>query len=54
MSVERPVLPRALVVDDDEPLLRAHARALFKGGYRVEMARDGSAALSALALLSFA
>lgn len=40
--------PRALIVDDDEALLRAHARALGKVGYRVETAPDGEAAIRAL------
>jgi len=42
-----------LVVDDDEALLRIHARALEKGGYRVETAPDGSAAALALERTSF-
>jgi CheY-like chemotaxis protein len=45
--------PRALVVDDDEALLRAHARALAKGGYQVETAGDGDAAGRALSKMSF-
>jgi EAL domain-containing protein (putative c-di-GMP-specific phosphodiesterase class I) len=40
--------PRALVVDDDEALLRIHARALAAKGYRVETAPDGNAAVKAL------
>lgn len=45
---EQHTSPRALVVDDDEALLRAHARALTKGGYQVETAADGKAAARAL------
>jgi EAL domain-containing protein (putative c-di-GMP-specific phosphodiesterase class I) len=44
---------RALVVDDDAPLLRAHARALTKAGYEVETASDGEAAVRALEHASF-
>jgi EAL domain-containing protein (putative c-di-GMP-specific phosphodiesterase class I)/ActR/RegA family two-component response regulator len=40
--------PRVLVVDDDEALLRIHARALSAKGYRVETAPDGNAAVKAL------
>jgi EAL domain-containing protein (putative c-di-GMP-specific phosphodiesterase class I)/ActR/RegA family two-component response regulator len=39
---------RALVVDDEEPLLRAHVRILTKAGYEVESAVNGSAALRAI------
>jgi EAL domain-containing protein (putative c-di-GMP-specific phosphodiesterase class I) len=39
---------RALVVDDEEALLRAHVRILTKAGYDVESAVNGSAALRAL------
>jgi EAL domain-containing protein (putative c-di-GMP-specific phosphodiesterase class I)/ActR/RegA family two-component response regulator len=45
--------PRALVVDDDEPLLRIHARALTAKGYRVETAPNGNAAVKALEERSF-
>lgn len=45
--------PRVLVVDDDEALLRVHARALASKGYRVETARDGSAAVRAFERTSF-
>jgi EAL domain-containing protein (putative c-di-GMP-specific phosphodiesterase class I)/ActR/RegA family two-component response regulator len=40
--------PRALVVDDDDALLRVHARALTNAGYRVVTAPDGLAAARAL------
>lgn len=40
--------PRALVVDDDEHVLRVHARVLTRGGYDVETAPDGQAAEQAL------
>jgi len=39
---------RALVVDDQDALLRAHARALTNAGYEVESALDGTAAVRAL------
>lgn len=45
--------PRALVVDDDEALLRIHARALAKSGYQVETAVDGEAAVRAFGTMSF-
>jgi EAL domain-containing protein (putative c-di-GMP-specific phosphodiesterase class I) len=45
--------PRALVVDDEEPLLRAHARILTGAGYHVETARDGEEAVQALERTSF-
>ena len=44
---------RALVVDDEEALLRAHARTLSKAGYTVETAADGLAAERALDRSSF-
>jgi hypothetical protein len=34
--------PNILVVDDDDALLRIHARALASRGYRVETAPDGT------------
>jgi len=40
--------PRVLIVDDEEALLRAHARLVSGAGYEVVTALDGSAALSAL------
>jgi EAL domain-containing protein (putative c-di-GMP-specific phosphodiesterase class I)/ActR/RegA family two-component response regulator len=49
----RPEGARVLVVDDDAPLLRAHARALTGKGYRVETAQDGAAALLAIESTSF-
>jgi len=48
MTGEEEGAPRALVVDDDEALLKAHARALAKSGYQVTIALDGSAAARAL------
>jgi len=45
--------PRVLVVDDDDALLRIHARALVNKGYQVETAPDGSAAALALESSSF-
>ena len=46
--VEQHQGPRALVVDDDEALRRAHVRALTKAGYQVEAAADGDAAAGAI------
>lgn len=45
--------PRVLVVDDEDALLRAHARALTRAGYHVETAANGDAAVRALAKGSF-
>jgi EAL domain-containing protein (putative c-di-GMP-specific phosphodiesterase class I) len=45
--------PRALVVDDEDALLRVHARLLTQAGYQVETAIDGSAAARALDSSSF-
>ena len=45
--------PRALVVDDEEALLRAQGRALSRAGYQVETATDGQAAVGALDKASF-
>jgi two-component system, OmpR family, response regulator MprA len=42
-----PVLPHVLVVDDDGPLAASLRRALEYEGYRVTVAADGPAALSA-------
>jgi EAL domain-containing protein (putative c-di-GMP-specific phosphodiesterase class I) len=44
---------RALIVDDEEPLLRAQARVLSTAGYRVETAIDGLTAERALAQSPF-
>jgi signal transduction histidine kinase len=49
---EHPV-PRALVVDDDDVLLRVHARCLIDHGYDVVTARDAESALRALRSTSF-
>jgi EAL domain-containing protein (putative c-di-GMP-specific phosphodiesterase class I) len=43
----------ALIVDDEEALLRAHARLLSTAGYQVETAADGLAAERALAKAPF-
>ena len=51
--MKEPMSARVLVVDDDEPLLRAHARALTRNGYQVETATDGDAAMRALQQASF-
>jgi EAL domain-containing protein (putative c-di-GMP-specific phosphodiesterase class I)/ActR/RegA family two-component response regulator len=48
-----PSKPRALVVDDEEPLLRAHARILTNAGYDVETALDGAEAVKALERATF-
>src|ERR1700690_3618555 len=53
MSEESQVGSRVLVVDDEEALLRAHARVLSKAGYQVETAADGHAAERALEKVSF-
>lgn len=53
MTVERQTSRRALIVDDDVALLRAHERALAKDGYVVETATDGLAAMQALRKMSF-
>jgi EAL domain-containing protein (putative c-di-GMP-specific phosphodiesterase class I) len=45
--------PRILIVDDDDALLRIHARALVSKGYRVETAPDGAAAARAIEAGSF-
>ena len=45
--------PHILVVDDDDALLRIHARALASKGYRVETAPDGAAAARAIEAGSF-
>jgi len=45
--------PRALVVEDDERILRAHARILTNAGYAVETALDGLAAVQAFGRASF-
>ncbi len=48
-----PHQPRALVVDDNEAILRVHARALTGKGFRVEMASSGEAAMRAVQKQSF-
>src|SRR5450432_1609063 len=53
MSLEEHTVSRALVVDDEEALLRAHARILSQAGYQVETAADGLAAERALDRASF-
>jgi len=45
--------PRALVADDDEAVLRAHARVLSSKGYDVVTVRDGDSAVRALSQTSF-
>jgi EAL domain-containing protein (putative c-di-GMP-specific phosphodiesterase class I) len=45
--------PRVLVVDDDESVLRAHARVLTNAGYETASAHDGTAAVHALESTSF-
>jgi len=45
--------PRALLVDDDDQWLSAHARILGKHGYGVETAKDAETALVALQRTSF-
>jgi CheY-like chemotaxis protein len=41
--------PRALVVDDDEPIRTMIARVLSRDGFEVESARDGKEAIDRLA-----
>lgn len=53
MSLKEHTGSRALVVDDEEALLRAYARTLSQAGYQVETAADGLAAERALARASF-
>jgi len=45
--------PRALVADDDEAVLRAHARVLASKGYEVVTVKDGDSAVKALSQTSF-
>jgi EAL domain-containing protein (putative c-di-GMP-specific phosphodiesterase class I) len=45
--------PRALVADDDEAVLRAHARVLSSKGYEVVTVTDGDSAVKALSQTSF-
>ncbi len=45
--------PHILVVDDDDALLRIHARVLAGKGYRVDTAPDGAAAARAIEAGSF-
>jgi signal transduction histidine kinase len=45
--------PRALLIDDDEPLLNAYARVLERSGYRVDTAGDAESGLAALARTAF-
>lgn len=53
MTSERASGARALVVDDDEQVLRAHARVLTMAGYQVEVAADAAVALRAVERTSF-
>jgi len=41
-------VPRVLIVDDDEQVLKLHARVLSRGGFEVETAIDGQEAIAAL------
>jgi EAL domain-containing protein (putative c-di-GMP-specific phosphodiesterase class I) len=45
MPTEATAQPRVLIVDDEQPVLRAYSRALRNSGFRVETAGDGEAAL---------
>ncbi len=45
--------PRALLADDDEAVLRAHARVLTSKGYEVVTVKDGDSAVKALSETSF-
>jgi two-component system cell cycle sensor histidine kinase/response regulator CckA len=53
VSVPPDTGPRVLVVDDDDALLRAHARALVLGGYQVITAVNGAEAIHAISEQSF-
>jgi EAL domain-containing protein (putative c-di-GMP-specific phosphodiesterase class I) len=53
LTSEPKTRPRILVVDDDEALLRCHSRILTAGGYQVDTALDGEAALRAARETSF-
>jgi len=46
--VERATKPRVLIVDDDDAVLRAHARVLAAKGYTVSSAASGAAAMQAM------
>jgi len=46
--VERATKPRVLIVDDDDAVLRAHARILAAKGYTVSSAASGAAAMQAM------
>jgi EAL domain-containing protein (putative c-di-GMP-specific phosphodiesterase class I) len=45
--------PRALIADDDEAVLRAHARVLRSKGYNVEAVTNGAAAVQMLRKIAF-
>jgi EAL domain-containing protein (putative c-di-GMP-specific phosphodiesterase class I) len=45
--------PRVLVADDDEAVLRAHAKVLASKGYEVVTVMDGASAVKALSQTSF-
>lgn len=51
--VDEQIGRRVLIVDDDEPLLRAHARALTRQGFEVEAVTSGAAAEEALERTSY-
>lgn len=53
MTAEQSMGSRILIVDDDDALLRAHARILTNAGYQVETAADGNAGVSSLRQMSF-
>ncbi|MFO0741445.1 MAG: EAL domain-containing protein [Labilithrix sp.] len=51
--VDEQIGRRVLIVDDDEPLLRAHARALTRQGFEVEAVTSGGAAEEAIQRTSY-
>lgn len=53
MMVDEQIGRRVLIVDDDEPLLRAHARALTRQGFEVEAVTSGGAAEEAFKRTSY-
>src|SRR5579862_2221535 len=53
MQTEGTDAPRALIVDDEPLLVRAHARVLSSSGFAVETAADGAAAMAAVEKVPF-
>jgi EAL domain-containing protein (putative c-di-GMP-specific phosphodiesterase class I) len=53
MALDATAQPRVLIVDDEQPVLRAYSRALRNSGFVVETAGDGEAALGHIARSAF-